>query len=167
MLLEAELEKYTTLHKEIMAGIRPPRFIKCVLINGWGNVLQEAVSCFLVALVARRAVLFDVSPIEGYMPFREYLPAAMMPFDGYNLQKLRGYQELVIPRHNFTCLNYLEDYADVEWITIHLTYDYFAPNVIVNPHHAEQMAQLLPSNYFQIIFNYLFKLRVGILASKV
>lgn len=110
------LDDYTIFHNEIMLGKRPPRYMKCVLLNGWGNVLQEAVSCLLFAMASERAVIFYTAPIEGYMPFRKYLVGP--PFDGYNLNVLNGHKELIIPRFNLTCLNY-EDVADVPYVTVH------------------------------------------------
>jgi len=156
-IFRQRLEEYTKLHKKIMNGELPPRFIQCVLINGWGNILQEAVSCFVFALVTKRAVIFNDGPL-GYMPFREYVDYRKMPFDGYKREVLDKYKELVITRHELACLNY-NDHKDHEFITIHLTYDYFATNIIVNPYHGEELLEILPKNYFQIIFNYLFQLR--------
>jgi hypothetical protein len=62
---QLELERYTQLHNDIMQGRQKPRFIQvrhlttelpncqCILINGWGNVFQESLSCLLFAIVSR------------------------------------------------------------------------------------------------------------------
>eukprot|EP01114_Cavostelium_apophysatum_P007545 TRINITY_DN1965_c0_g1_i1.p1 TRINITY_DN1965_c0_g1~~TRINITY_DN1965_c0_g1_i1.p1 ORF type:complete len:472 (-),score=94.78 TRINITY_DN1965_c0_g1_i1:8-1423(-) len=157
------LSDYAQLHRDIIAGKKDPRFVKCILLNGYGNVLQEAISCFIFALVSNRAVLFDVSPVEGYMPFREFFPPEKMPFDGYNFGVLEGRTEYMISRHDLLCVNYHE-HSDKEWISIHLTYDYYAPNILSNPFHGEELLAKLPANYFQIIFKELFRLHDDIQA---
>jgi len=154
----AKLDKYTQLHKDIIAGEKPPRFVQCVLINGWGNVFQEAVSCMIFAMVSHRAVIFNTRNIEGYMPFREYLPVEHMPFNGYRMDLLGKYKEYIIPRFNLTCLDF-NVVSHKELVTIHLTYDWFAPNILINPYHGEAFLEDLPPNYFQVIFEYLWDIK--------
>jgi len=151
------LQRYTLLHNDIMSGRRVPRFVHCVLINGWGNVFQEAISCLVYALAAQRAVIFNTGPLSGYMPFIQCLDDEKLPFDGFNTSVLGRYKEVVIPRYDLVCLNF-NDHADKELITIHLTYDFFAPNILANPHHGEKLLEIFPRNYFQILFHYLFPL---------
>src|SRR5690349_9640836 len=90
----------------------------------------------------------------------------------------------MITRHNLTCLNYFDPaieaikvikiqsmccecifvsktlclFVDCWLFCITVTYDYFANNVLVNPHHGESVLEWLPANYYQIIFNYIFRL---------
>lgn len=70
-----KLADYTILHKKIMAGELPPRYVNCILINGWGNVFQEAVSCFLFSLFTDRAAIFNTGALNEYMPFQEAFPS--------------------------------------------------------------------------------------------
>eukprot|EP01116_Phalansterium_solitarium_P019912 TRINITY_DN5728_c0_g3_i1.p1 TRINITY_DN5728_c0_g3~~TRINITY_DN5728_c0_g3_i1.p1 ORF type:complete len:508 (+),score=177.98 TRINITY_DN5728_c0_g3_i1:98-1621(+) len=153
------LDEYTTLHNDIMQGRKPERYVHCVLINGWGNVLQEAVSCFLFALVTERAAIFNTRPVDGYMPFQQSLnPPGFLPIDIYNMKPVDKHGDgLVIPRFNLTCLDY-SAIKDKVMVTVHLTYDFYAPNILINPFHGEKVLQNLPRNYFQVIFDYLFKL---------
>lgn len=39
-----------------------------------------------------------------------------------------------------------------------MTYDYYAPTLLVNPYIGESILEVLPEKYYSIIFNYLFKL---------
>ncbi len=40
-----------------------------------------------------------------------------------------------------------------------VTYDWYAPNILVNPYDGDRLFDMLPGNYFQIIFEYLFALK--------
>jgi hypothetical protein len=40
IVFKNKLNEYTIIHKKILSGELPPRFCQCVLLNGWGNVLQ-------------------------------------------------------------------------------------------------------------------------------
>jgi hypothetical protein len=42
-----------------------------------------------------------------------------------------------------------------------VTYDWYAPNVLVNPYHGEDIWEILPINYYQILFNYVFRLEAS------
>eukprot|EP01116_Phalansterium_solitarium_P024205 TRINITY_DN879_c0_g2_i1.p1 TRINITY_DN879_c0_g2~~TRINITY_DN879_c0_g2_i1.p1 ORF type:complete len:480 (+),score=146.26 TRINITY_DN879_c0_g2_i1:128-1567(+) len=155
-----QMDEYTQLHKDIMAGTLPPRHVNCILINGWGNVIQEAISCFLFGLVSRRAIWLNTGRIRGYMPFEEFMngDGTHLPFDGYSNKPWEKYKDgLVLPRHNLTCVDYstLKD----EMVSIIYTYDYYAPNILVNPFHGEEVLANLPTNYFQLAFVYLFKIK--------
>jgi len=50
---------YTQLHNDIIKGREDQRFVTCSIINGWGNAIQEALSCFIFAFVTNRAVIFN------------------------------------------------------------------------------------------------------------
>ncbi len=39
-----------------------------------------------------------------------------------------------------------------------VTYDYYAVNILMNPHHGEEWWEILPINYYSILFTHLFKL---------
>ena len=54
ILFRDKLSQYSQLHKRITSGELPKRYAQCILINGWGNVLQEAISCFLFAFATNR-----------------------------------------------------------------------------------------------------------------
>jgi hypothetical protein len=56
-----------------------------VLINGWGNVFQEAISCVLFGMVSDRAAIFNTGGIDGYMPFKEAFRPDDMPWDAYSI----------------------------------------------------------------------------------
>jgi hypothetical protein len=103
-----------------MAGEVPSRYAQCILINGWGNVLQEAISCFLFAFATNRAVIFNTGGIDGYMPFKRAFRPEDLPFDGYNVGATAGLYDVVIPRFNLTCLNF-NDIVNFELVTIHCT----------------------------------------------
>jgi hypothetical protein len=181
--LREKLARYAQIHADIVAKKRPVRLAECVLINGWGNVLQEAVSCFLWGLATDRAVVFNWRGISGYMPFGDWVNGAMeepqgskpkhadharhgqgirrlythMPFDGYNLDLLKPYTMHRVTRHDLQCGNL--SMVDNEYVQIHLTYDFFAPYILSNPVLGEIVAEWLPENYFEVIFAYLFRLR--------
>eukprot|EP01116_Phalansterium_solitarium_P016520 TRINITY_DN3850_c0_g3_i1.p1 TRINITY_DN3850_c0_g3~~TRINITY_DN3850_c0_g3_i1.p1 ORF type:complete len:485 (-),score=191.66 TRINITY_DN3850_c0_g3_i1:281-1735(-) len=161
-----KLQEYTQIHKDIMSGVLPPRYVHCPVLNGWGNVIQEAISCFAFALVSKRAIIFDFRPV-GFMPFLEFLNPDHTPIDAYNASILEKYRSVYIdpkspdakiyPRHVMVC----HDYSKIqdECIGMQITYDFWAPNVWVNPTIDEEWAAILPRNYFQLCFNYLWRIK--------
>jgi hypothetical protein len=48
-----------------------------------------------------------------------------------------------------------------------VTYDYFAPNLLVNPYSGEELYKKLPKNYFQLLFSYVWKLRPDLLVLEI
>jgi hypothetical protein len=107
----------------------PPRYVNCVLINGWGNVFQEAVSCFLFSLFTDRAAIFNTAALDGYMPFQWAFPSKLfitkrnanltdVPFDAYNMKVINGIQEKLVRRFELPCFNW-NDVANETLVTIH------------------------------------------------
>ena len=52
---------YTNLHNQMMKDPDGAKFVECVVINGWGNAIQEMISCFLFALQTKRAIIFNIN----------------------------------------------------------------------------------------------------------
>lgn len=63
--------------------------------------LKEAISCALFGLVSKRAAIMNTSPIDHYMPFKDYLRSDLFPYDGYNLQPLQKYKVIQWKVSNF------------------------------------------------------------------
>eukprot|EP01116_Phalansterium_solitarium_P022135 TRINITY_DN7198_c0_g1_i1.p1 TRINITY_DN7198_c0_g1~~TRINITY_DN7198_c0_g1_i1.p1 ORF type:complete len:481 (+),score=142.10 TRINITY_DN7198_c0_g1_i1:80-1522(+) len=171
------LDDYIVFHGKITSGQLPPRYAKCSFANGYGNCWQQFVSCVLYAMMSERALILVRRSNEPFNPFMNhlddmYLPPPVTMWRSGNISELESpvygppidtpetwpwYTSLIetVP----SCGNVSEVHGKIDYLGLSggEGFDYFADKLRENPRHG--LLHKLPSNFYQIIFNYFLKLR--------
>eukprot|EP01116_Phalansterium_solitarium_P014121 TRINITY_DN31653_c0_g1_i1.p1 TRINITY_DN31653_c0_g1~~TRINITY_DN31653_c0_g1_i1.p1 ORF type:complete len:480 (-),score=86.32 TRINITY_DN31653_c0_g1_i1:69-1484(-) len=167
------LDDYVGYHNRVTSGQVAPRYARCSLAHGYGNCWQQFVSCALYAMVSKRALLLTrrfwdkTNPFMNtlqlfYEPppvllFRENITELSVPLYGPdNETKWNQFSWL---EKASTCANLEEAFGNAPYLGLSGVqgFDYFADHIRDNPNH--QLLHKLPTNFYQILFDYFWKLK--------
>eukprot|EP01116_Phalansterium_solitarium_P013000 TRINITY_DN2980_c0_g1_i1.p1 TRINITY_DN2980_c0_g1~~TRINITY_DN2980_c0_g1_i1.p1 ORF type:complete len:487 (-),score=137.56 TRINITY_DN2980_c0_g1_i1:89-1549(-) len=167
------LDEYIDFHGQVTRGEVQQRYAKCSLAHGYGNCWQQFVSCALYAMMSKRALLLVRRSWDPGNPFMNrfeefYEPAPVKLFNSNASmmnEPIYGPEEKKWQNFGGTlatasgCYNLEEYLSTIPYLGLSGSdgFDYFADHLRDNPNH--ELLHKLPSNFYQIIFDFWVKLK--------
>lgn len=163
-----KLESYRKKYFGSANNPSTPQLLHCIISLKWDYIVQSSVSCALFGLLSDRKIVFDFTPEprkkqERYSSFQESFSSEEELFKYFSFQlnseknQIYGSGHKQLSAKEIMC--WPTPFQDIEdqVIEIHSD-DYYGSAILANQQY-QDFYDSLPPNYFQIIYDFLWKVQ--------